>query len=105
VTHEYTILTGGVILGDDAANRPTAIAWAAGIVLAVGGDAAVRGVSRGDSHFADLRGAVVQPLADGPLEPGDPADFEIRDSSRTRTIAVVRGGHVVEGEFPGLTTG
>ena len=102
MTHEYTILTGGVIAGSDPTKPHTAIAWAAGTVLAVGQDTAVRAVSRGDSHVADLRGAVVQALGDGCLEPGDAADFEIRDPAGTRTIAVVRGGHVVEGEFAGL---
>jgi hypothetical protein len=104
VTHEYTILTGGVILGGAATGHASAIAWAAGTVLAVGDDAAVRAVSRGDSHFADLRGAMVQPLGASRLEPGDAADFEIRDPTGVRTIAVVRGGHVVEGEFAGLAT-
>jgi len=105
VTHEYTILTGGVIAGGDASIRPTAIAWAEGTVLAVGDDATVRAVSRGDSHFADLRGALIRPLGEAPLEPGDSADFEIRDATGMTTIAVVRGGHLVEGAFAGLTGG
>jgi hypothetical protein len=104
VTHEYTILTGGFIAGGHATSRPTAVAWAAGTVLAVGDDAEVRAVSRGDSHFVELAGAVVQPLSGGCLEPGDAADFEIRDPTGTRTIAVVRGGHLVEGAFSGLAT-
>lgn len=64
VTHEYTILHGGTILSG-AAGTPaaTAIAYAHGIVLAVGDDASVRSTSRGDSTFVDLEGLVVVPLA------------------------------------------
>jgi hypothetical protein len=109
MTHEYTILTGGIITAASgvagAGGRDTgatAIAWAAGIVLAVGDDATVLTISRGDSRIVDLRGATVQPLNAATLEPGDPADFEIRDGTAATPVAVVRGGHVVEGAFPGL---
>ena len=113
MTHEYTILTGGRILASDepagtsADDRAaTAIAWAADTVLAVGSDEAVRAVSRGDSRFHDLAGAVVRPLGDGWLEPGSRADFTVLDGpgwapgGQTRRIAVVRGGLVVEGRLP-----
>lgn len=64
VTHEYTILHGGTILSGAADASPaTAIAYAHGIILAVGDDASVRSVSRGDSTFVDLEGLVVVPLA------------------------------------------
>jgi hypothetical protein len=102
VTHEYTILTGGVIHAGEPRPRHTALAWAAGTVLAVGDDASVLAISRGDSRHVDLGGVVVRPLAGGDLEPGDPADFEIRDAAGVTTRAIVRGGHVVEGEFPGI---
>ncbi len=117
MTHQYTILTGGRILARSEpesgaqpaqvdVDLPTAIAWAEDTVLAVGADAAVRAVSRGDSRFHDLGGAVVRPLGTGPLEPGAPADFAVLDGgadpsdSDPRRIAVVRGGRVVEGRLP-----
>jgi predicted amidohydrolase YtcJ len=116
VTHQYTILTGGRILisgepesgprpGQGSVDPPTAIAWTEDTVLAVGADAAVRAVSRGDSRFHDLAGAIVRPLGTGPLEPGAPADFAVLDgtsdpSDGPRQIAVVRGGRVVEGRLP-----
>lgn len=58
MTHEYTIATNGLIVG---AHQPgaTAVAWAEGIILAVGDEAAVRGISRGDSTFVDLAGRAV----------------------------------------------
>jgi cytosine/adenosine deaminase-related metal-dependent hydrolase len=62
-------------------------------------------VSRGDSRFHDLRGAVVVPL-DEPLEPGAPADFAVlavdpgEVAAGQRVIAVVRAGRVVEGALP-----
>ncbi len=71
MTHEYVIAVGGSILGtaDDgeterataATPAPTAIAWAADRILAVGSDAAVRSISRGDSTFIDLAGCAVTP--------------------------------------------
>jgi predicted amidohydrolase YtcJ len=113
VTHEYVILTGGIVLPDGAdaprgRHRATAIAWAEDTILAIGSDAAVRAVSRGDSHFSDLRGAFVVPVR-GRLEAGGPADMAVLDGDPAmgpaRTIAVLRGGHVVEGELPGLGHG
>jgi hypothetical protein len=65
VTHEYVIALSGRILGsraDTDGPPPTAIAWAADRVLAVGSDTEVRAVSRGDSTFLDLRGCAVTPL-------------------------------------------
>ena len=63
MTHQYTIATGGIVLG--AGGPPdtprTAIAWAADRVLAVGSDIEVRAISRGDSTFLDLAGSIVTP--------------------------------------------
>jgi hypothetical protein len=67
VTHEYVIGLGGRIerrgpvTGDIP---PTAIAWAADRVLAVGPDEVVRSISRGDSTFLELGGCVVTALPD-----------------------------------------
>jgi predicted amidohydrolase YtcJ len=108
VTHEYTILTGGTVLAAGLANPPddtlpTAIAWAEDTILAVGDDAAVLAISRGDSRFVDLRGAAVVPLS-GTLETGSRADFAVLDrvpasDGSPRTLVVVRAGQVVEGAF------
>jgi predicted amidohydrolase YtcJ len=112
VTHEYTILTGGIVLLSgslDAAGAelPTAIAWAGDTVLAVGSDAGVLAISRGDSHVFALRGAFVVPLG-AELAVGAPADFRVLDGDPTaggrqgvRTVALVRAGRVVEGALPG----
>jgi len=69
VTHEYVIGLAGVVPGNVADRAggaqlpmPTALAWAADRVLAVGSDAAVRAISRGDSIFLDLDGCAVTPL-------------------------------------------
>lgn len=60
MTHEYVIALGGTILGADAGEEPpTAIAWAADHVLAVGPDDVVRAISRGDSTFIDLGSCAV----------------------------------------------
>ncbi len=69
MTHEYTVATGGTVLaaGDPADVPPTAIAWAADRVLAVGSDADVRAISRGDSTFLAMDGCAVTPA------PSDPA--------------------------------
>jgi len=67
VTHEYVIgLRGIVAPSAPAAGAATAIAWAADRVLAVGADADVRSISRGDSIFLDLAGCTVTPLPDDP---------------------------------------
>lgn len=121
MTHEYTILVGGRIL--TGADRPqaSAIGWAAGTVIALGSEAEVRAISRGDSHFVDLAGAFVIPVAagteprwptDARLETGGPADLAVlRDDPRAagdrgttraaRPIAVIRGGELESGALPG----
>lgn len=122
MTHEYTLLVNGTIRpgpGDVAAG---AMAWAEGIVLAIGDAEAVRSISRGDSTVISLQGATVIPLGarDEPawppsaqLEVGSPADLallrvdpgsltdEERQDLRKYVIALVRGGHAVVGALPG----
>ena len=133
VTHEYVIATGGVILtgaspADPATDpAPTAIAWAADRVLAVGRDGDVRAISRGDSTFLDLGGCVVtaapsdiaiaeaaaartdddlrrvladsaQIPVDDRLEPGSTADLAFWGRDR-RVIAVVRDGAFTTGDI------
>ncbi|MFN8631312.1 MAG: hypothetical protein U0838_13645 [Chloroflexota bacterium] len=105
MTHEYTILTGGVVVAAvDGCAAPSAVAWALDTVLAVGGDADVLAISRGDSRVADLHGALVTPDAGaGPLEPGDRADFTIRDAATGEVLAEIRAGQIVAGDVPGFS--
>jgi hypothetical protein len=66
MTHEYVIGLAGVIgAGGGRLPVPTAIAWAADRVLAIGSDAEVRAISRGDSIFLDLAGCRVTALPEG----------------------------------------
>jgi predicted amidohydrolase YtcJ len=103
VTHEYTILTGGIVVCGGSAPDATAIAWAADTILAVGSDAAVRSISRGDSRFVELGGARVVPAVAGDvLEPGSRADFVVLAADRSR-IAVLLAGRVVQGALPAGT--
>jgi hypothetical protein len=96
MTHEYTIATGGVIAGTPTGpgiQPATAIAWAADTVLAVGTDAEMRALSRGDSIFLDLAGATIcatRPVG-GPLATGDPADLDVRAADGTLIARVVAG--------------
>lgn len=114
MTHEYTILLGGTVrptpdrphaadLSEASEARFTAIAWAHDTILAVGTDAEVRSISRGDSRFVELDGAQIVPLADW-LEPGAAADFDILApdpaTGSVRVIAAVRRGQVVDGRLP-----
>ena len=69
MTHEYVIALGGRIEPrdpDDGDAIPTALAWAADRVLAVGSDDTVRSISRGDSTFMDVGGCIITPLPDDP---------------------------------------
>jgi len=108
MSHQYTIATRGVVLSTGLTPNPTALAWADGTVLAVGDDAAVRALSRGDSTFVDLAGRAVSAgtdpdtavdrlrgaVASGAagtaadalprLEPGSPADLLIWSSDPRR---------------------
>jgi predicted amidohydrolase YtcJ len=120
MTHEYTLLTGGRVIRGGGAPDATAIAWAADTILAVGSDAEVRAISRGDSHFVALGGRTVIPLAtdgevrwpvDAALEVGGPADLAVIDGEpgaadgspgAVKVVAHVRGGRVVAGSLPGV---
>ena len=76
MTHEYVIALNGHIEPDPGGDsEETALAWAAGAILAVGPDDVVRAISRGDSRFLDLCGCVVTPLPDAPSQ----ADALIRE--------------------------
>lgn len=80
MTHEYVIALDGRIDAHrpgDAGSAPTAIAWAADHVLAVGADDIVRAISRGDSTFLDIEGCVVTALPDDP----ERAASMLRDAS------------------------
>jgi hypothetical protein len=106
VTHEYTLLVGGIVIPGGAAPDAEAIAWAADTILALGPEAVVRAISRGDSHVVDLEGAFVVGLGE-PLEVGGPADLAVHDRdprrpSGSRVRALFRGGRLVEGSLPGL---
>lgn len=94
----------------------SAITWAEGTVLALGTNEQVRGVSRGDSHLVDLRGAFVVPVGpdeavcwppESTLAIGSPADLAVLSGdprvdgeAGLLPLAVVRGGHVVRGRWP-----
>jgi predicted amidohydrolase YtcJ len=117
VTHEYTLLVGGTVIPGGYADEAEAIAWAHGVILAIGSNAEVRAISRGDSTVIDLAGACVIPLADGAapawptaavLAVGEAADLAVLDadprppgknaaSLLQHPMAEVRGGRVVSG--------
>jgi hypothetical protein len=121
MTHEYTLLVGGIVIPGPAEAAVSAMAWAEGVVIALGSDEAIRAISRGDSHVVDLHGAVVVPLApdgeaalrsEATVGIGDPADLAVLDGdprlapdaagrSAISTRAVIRRGHVVSGALPG----
>jgi hypothetical protein len=98
MTHEYTLLVGGNVRPGGGAPQASAIAWAEDTVLMIGTDEAVRAISRGDSHIVNIAGLEVVPLGDS-LEVGGPADLEVRDA-QARPVAVVRGGHLIQGALP-----
>lgn len=118
MTHLYVILLGGTVVRGGDAPDATALAWAGDTVLAVGTDAEVRTISRGDSTVVDLDGATVFPLhgdhpawpTEGRLDVGLAASFAIlTNDPRTSPTgaapevrAVVRSGVVVSGALPGL---
>ncbi len=103
MTHEYTLLVGATVLPGGDAPACEALAWAAGTILALGSEADVRAMSRGDSHVMALPGRFIVPL-DGVLEVGAAADLAVLDrdprladgGGPATIVAVVRGGHVVD---------
>jgi len=125
VTHQYTILFDAVVIPGGGQPDCSAIAWAEDIVIALGSDEDVRAISRGDSHFVDLRGAFVVPLVEhdpawpveAVLEVGGPADLAVFSTNprlggvqspadlAVQTVAIVRGGRLVSGSLPGASHG
>ncbi|HEX6127433.1 MAG TPA: hypothetical protein VF071_00230 [Candidatus Limnocylindria bacterium] len=115
MTHLYSLLVGGLVLPGVGRPDATTIAWAEGIILAVGSDEEVRAISRGDSQTLDLGGAMVIPLAtdgnprwptDAVLEVGGPADMAVlrrdpRDGRPLEVTALIRGGRLILGTLPG----
>ena len=110
MTHEYTILVGGTVLPGARADEAAAIAWAAGTILAIGAEAEVRAISRGDSRVVEVPGCFVVPTG-APLEIGALADLVVLDrdprveGSPPGTVAVVAAGRLVAGRLPGLGRG
>ncbi len=113
VTHEYTLLLGGRVVRGGGEPDATAVAWAAGTILAIGSDDEVRPISRGDSHFVDLAGATVIPLSDGAvrwpptgkLELGGEASLAILRQRPTagalpEPLALVVAGRLIRGDLP-----
>jgi predicted amidohydrolase YtcJ len=106
MTHEYTLILGATVLPGGGAPPCEALAWASGTILALGSEAEIRAISRGDSHVMELRARFVVPL-DGPLEVGAPADLvvlaadprELQGPGGPRRVAVIRAGHLVEGSL------
>ena len=103
MTHEYTLLVGATVIPGGGDPDRAALAWAMGTILALGSEAEVRAISRGDSVVLDAAGGFVVPLA-GPLEVGSPADLAVlrsdpRLGAAGEPLAVVRGGHVVAGRL------
>ncbi len=124
MTHLYTLLVGGVVIPGRDEPPVSSIAWAADTVIALGSDADVAAISRGDSHLVDLGGASVIPLGDAAaavwpaharLEVGGRADLAVLrtaprgadapEERRLPALALVRGGRVVAGRLPGGGTG
>jgi predicted amidohydrolase YtcJ len=102
VTHEYTLLIGATILPGGGAPACEALAWAGGTILALGSEAEIRAISRGDSDVLEIAGRFVVPLATT-LEVGAPADLLVLETDPrdphgpgdTHPVAVIRGGHLV----------
>jgi predicted amidohydrolase YtcJ len=105
MTHEYTLLVGGTVIVGEGLPDAEAIAWAEDTILALGPEAEVRGISRGDSHVVAIPGAFVRGPAGGRLDVGDAADLDLFDADprgvagRAATV-VIRAGRVVAGELP-----
>jgi hypothetical protein len=107
MTHEYTILIGGVVLPGGAESTCTAIAWTADTILALGTDEDVLSISRGGSVVVALQRHVVVPIADGGvLEVGGPADLAVLPPGSApgdaAVVALVRSGRLVQGWLDGF---
>lgn len=102
MTHEYTFLLGATILPGAGRAPCEAVAWAHGTVLALGTDAEVRAISRGDSHVLGYPGAFVVPLGEG-LDVGGPADMMVlagdprTGAGAAAPLAVIRHGRPADG--------
>jgi hypothetical protein len=96
VTHEYTLLVGGVVRTGPGLPEASALGYAHGTVLAVGSDREVRAISRGDSRVVELRGRLVLPAGPATLEPGSEASFRVLDPTGSE-IATVERGRVTRG--------
>jgi predicted amidohydrolase YtcJ len=94
-------MVGGIVRPGGGTPAATALAYAHDTVLAVGTDAEVRAISRGDSHVVDLAGRSILPAEGIVLEPGAPASFRVVDASAA-VVAVIVDGRVVEGGLQGL---
>jgi predicted amidohydrolase YtcJ len=99
MTHEYTLLLGAIVLPGGGQPPCEALAWAAGTILALGTEAEIQAISRGDSVVLAFPGAFVAPL-DEPLDVGTAADLLVyerdpRQGDPGEPQAVIRGGHVV----------
>lgn len=100
MTHEYTLLLGATVLPGGGRPPCEAVAWAAGTVLALGTEAEILAISRGDSQILAFPGAFVVPDGGEPLDTGVPADLLVfeadpRAGDPGEPQAVIRAGHVV----------
>lgn len=99
MTHEYTLLFGATILPGGGAPACEALAWASGTILALGTEAEIQAMSRGDSHVMTFPGSFVVPLEE-PLEVGGAADLVVyerdpRLGDPGDPEGILRAGHVV----------
>ncbi|MEI7745081.1 MAG: hypothetical protein WCK58_15195 [Chloroflexota bacterium] len=98
MTHEYTLLVNGTVIRGGGLPDATAVAWAHDTILAIGADAEIHAISRGDSHVLDLSGIYAAGAAGGVLEVGGPADIDIFGTDPRGTggaigpVAVIRKG-------------
>ena len=92
MTHEYTILSGGVVERPRVGVTATAtgIAYAGGVVLAIGTDDDTHAISRGDSIVVDLRGRHVIPLVQAATQTW-PAACDRDGIDRLATLAAADG--------------
>lgn len=110
MTHEYALLVGGTVITGGGEPDCEAIAWAEDTILALGSEAEVRAISRGDSHVMAIPGAFVRGARAARLEVGGAADLDMFDAdprgeaegvsgTPAEPRAVIRAGRVVAGEL------